>query len=605
MTSIAPTLTSALAPAPLAWLASLCLYGASTAAPALVPRATSAPIAGLSTQATASTPTEAPPNAVFVPGGKTRIGMDVKDVLRLIQNDDGTANYAGALISETPHQDLFVDGFFLTTTEVTQEQYGEYVKAVGAYPLESWCESAIAEAARAFAESEQRAEEEARTRGVPAPARRVFDRREWWASNASQTAWSIPPEDRLRPAVFVDYAAARAYARWSGMRLPTEFEFQRAVRGDSGQTYPWGNDWDNEKYAATSLLRKKGGTFPVGSFPAGRNRQGICDLAGNVWEWTSSPYTAYPGYTLKVFEVGYGNLRRWVNAVADFNPEQRVVVGGSFQQPNLMCRGSTRRGTARDQKTGAIGFRCAASVRPGTDLAQYVLDDDYDVQLRPRIDGVMVEFAPAAALCVDAWRSVEPATPPAGQTLPERYTVVSDYRYVLFTPVAQIPAPDAQTFEKRSLDEPVPLGILTANVAILEPDLPAGSYLLSYRARGVRRLGTTRPVDPARPAVAPIEETLKLDPAFDHVIVTTLRGDPVTALRRRVEYVAERDSRMSSAPIVNGSDGATTTATTDGLPTSRVITVDACLPCRTTKRGFGLQFELRTAPTDDSLRWRR
>src|SRR6185436_14493467 len=174
-----------------------------------------------------------------------------------------------------------VEPFWMMATEVTQEQYGRFVKATHGLPLESWCESALAAAAVEFSNRE------ASSRAAGDDTKKTFDRKAWWTANAAKVEWTIPPEDLRLPVMFVDFAAASAYARWAGMRLPTEFEFQRAAKGDTNQSLPWGNDWDDEKYAATSHARKKGGARAVGSFPAGRSKYGIFDLAGNVWEWTS------------------------------------------------------------------------------------------------------------------------------------------------------------------------------------------------------------------------------------------------------------------------------------------------------------------------------
>jgi formylglycine-generating enzyme required for sulfatase activity len=98
----------------------------------------------------------------------------------------------------------------------------------------------------------------------------------------------VPPvgmEDH--PVVHVDLGDARAYARWAGKRLPTEEEWQFAAQGADGRRYPWGNDMapgrcNNGEYGATTPVRK---------FPAGRSPFGVCDLCGNVWEWTESEHT--------------------------------------------------------------------------------------------------------------------------------------------------------------------------------------------------------------------------------------------------------------------------------------------------------------------------
>ena len=107
---------------------------------------------------------------------------------------------------------------------------------------------------------------------------------------------SIP----LPPAwpVYVSHAEAEAYARWRGVRLPTEAEFQRAAYGVPGggdRPFPWGE-------AAPEAGRH--GVFdfaswdpaPVGSHPAGRSAWGVDDLVGNGWEWTSTPFAPFPGF---------------------------------------------------------------------------------------------------------------------------------------------------------------------------------------------------------------------------------------------------------------------------------------------------------------------
>jgi hypothetical protein len=346
-------------------------------------------------------------------------------------------------------------------------------------------------------------------------------------------------------------------------------------------------------------MKKKGGPWHVGTFPAGRSKQGIHDLAGNVWEWTSSPYVAYPGYQQKVFEVGYGALKHFVNAVADFDAHQRVVVGGSFQTSNLMARATVRAGAIQSQQTGALGFRCVSSVRPGVDMAHDVVDDDFDVQLRPRVDGAVVEYASDLALCADAWKTTVSAAQQAGWKPPDGYAVVADYRYVLFVPLAQVPATDPGTFEKRSLEEPVPLGLLSSNLPLLDPELPAGTYQLAYRAHGVRRLGEGRASAAEHFGEAPLEEVLHLDVSVDNLIVKDLRGRPLVAIPLHVDYGLERDGQVSSS-----AESATDGSGPETGSRTRKVSFDVALPCRTTKKDFLFGLEVRVAAGDSDLVWR-
>ena len=97
-----------------------------------------------------------------------------------------------------------------------------------------------------------------------------------WVNGAPPPGW----EDH--PVVYVDLDDARAYARWTGKRLPTEEEWQYAAEGPQHTRYPWGK----EMQADRCNDGKSGGTTPVKAFPLGRSPFGCYDLCGNVWQWT-------------------------------------------------------------------------------------------------------------------------------------------------------------------------------------------------------------------------------------------------------------------------------------------------------------------------------
>jgi formylglycine-generating enzyme required for sulfatase activity len=86
------------------------------------------------------------------------------------------------------------------------------------------------------------------------------------------------------PVVYVDLDDARAYAAWTGKRLPSEEEWQYAAQGTDGRKFPWGENWA----ADCCNSGESGGTTPVKAFPGGRSPFGCYDMCGNVWQWTES-----------------------------------------------------------------------------------------------------------------------------------------------------------------------------------------------------------------------------------------------------------------------------------------------------------------------------
>jgi ergothioneine biosynthesis protein EgtB len=122
--------------------------------------------------------------------------------------------------------------------------------------------------------------------------------------------------------VYVSLAEARAYARWSGARLPSEAEFHRAAYGmpDGGErSFPWGEDPPSGRRSNCHFARWS--PEPVGSRPEGASAWGVHELVGNGWEWTETPFAPFPGF--RPYIPGYPGYS------ADFYDGKHYVLKGA------------------------------------------------------------------------------------------------------------------------------------------------------------------------------------------------------------------------------------------------------------------------------------
>ena len=166
------------------------------------------------------------------------------------------------------------------------------------------------------------------------------------------------------PVVMVTWTDADAFCRWSGRRLPSEYEWERAARGSEARPYPWGATFDSQKANLASRLSgplqdrdgwdrfekswtgsKKPEIASVGSYPEDRSAEGVMDMAGNVNEWVAGYFVAYPKANTKERK--------------GFDEKLRVARGNSWGNRDYSSSMAVRYPYREDRVDSLIGFRCA------------------------------------------------------------------------------------------------------------------------------------------------------------------------------------------------------------------------------------------------------
>ena len=155
-----------------------------------------------------------------------------------------------------------------------------------------------------------------------------------------------------QPVVGVCWYEARAYCAWlsaqtgHSFRLLTEAEWEVAARGSTGRRYAYGNDFDAIHCNISEMHIRR--PTPIGVFPGGETLEGLVDMAGNIWDWTSSLYCPYP------YKAGDGRE----DPVAE---GRRVIRGGSWSRYRNLTRAASRFDDHPAARSNDVGFRLACA----------------------------------------------------------------------------------------------------------------------------------------------------------------------------------------------------------------------------------------------------
>jgi iron(II)-dependent oxidoreductase len=245
----------------------------------------------------------------------------------------GTDLETWAYDNERPAYELDTPAFWIDTTPVTNREYAAFVGAGGYREPRFWSDEGWAHRLEAGLEH-------------PLCWRREGDGT--WSRLRFGWREELPPDE---PVVHVSWYEADAFARFAGKRLPTEVEWEKAASWDPAaqrkRRFPWG---DSPSPGLANLGGRHLQPAAAGAYPAGVSAYACHQLVGDVWEWTASDFSGYPGFRSFPYRE-YSEVF--------FGSEYKVLRGGSFATHPAALRTTFRNWDFPIRRQLFAGFRCA------------------------------------------------------------------------------------------------------------------------------------------------------------------------------------------------------------------------------------------------------
>lgn len=245
----------------------------------------------------------------------------------------GTSDDPWALDNERPAHQVDLPAYAIDTVPVSNAAYRAFVEAGGYDDERLWSEAGW----RWRCES-----------GKRAPAFWFREAGQWLRRRFGHVE-ELPDAE---PVQHVCFHEAEAWCRWAGRRLPTEAEWEKAASWDPDEhakrRFPWGDEPPGEEHANLGQVRYR--PTEAGSWPAGASAYGVLQLLGDVWEWTSTEFTGYPGFRAFPYPE-YSEVF--------FDDGYRVLRGGCWATDPQACRTTFRNWDHPIRRQVFAGFRSA------------------------------------------------------------------------------------------------------------------------------------------------------------------------------------------------------------------------------------------------------